>query len=378
MTCIYRYINSGKCCCFKAKNNNYCNLHANNRNLVYEIINNATDNKEQLTIHDIYKIYKYIQTTDTIYLKEIIFTTVLRLIYIQERFLINLFCFYPSINNNYISSVYDLHQKIADINKKTFIIEQSLSIKTIYKIQHLAKFILIKNHIYHHSLKDKINNTDPFTLEEITQINKNERFIYKDENNYYCFKATELLYFIQEKGNNWNPYTKKEFSYKIKRNLKIFIDYFNLINQNSYDWNTIQQAFTAVSQSIEKIGFYTNPEWFLKLTSKQIKNVIRLFKVISTSSPQISDFFKEENLKDNSIYYDFAKETIQLFENGNSHFLLCCNFIKAMSVYSNDFYSNLPEWLIDIENPLIITNPSVFGRSSRVLDIIYLINIIDE
>ena len=376
MTCIYRHINTGRSCCFKAKSNNYCNLHSNNRNLIYTIIDNSTDNKEQLTINDIYKIYRYIKTTDNIYLKDLIFTTILRNIYIKNCFLINLYHQYPLINDNNHNN---LHNRITEINKRTFEIEQSLSTTIIKKIQLLSKIIIIKPHIYRHSIKDAINNTtDPFTLEEINQINKNERFIYKDDNNYYCFKATELLYFIEDKGNNWNPYTKKEFSLKLKRNLKIFIDYFNLINNNNYSWNTTQQAFTDVSQLLEKIGFYTNPDWFLKLTTKQITNTIRLFKVISVSTQENSNYFKDSQINENSIYFDFAREIIRLFEDGNSHFLLCCNFMKAISVYSNDFYSNLPEWLYDIQSSVVITTPNQRGRTTRILDIIYLINIIDE
>ena len=38
--CIYRNINNCKSCNFKAKKN-YCNLHNNNRNIIYEIINNS-------------------------------------------------------------------------------------------------------------------------------------------------------------------------------------------------------------------------------------------------------------------------------------------------------------------------------------------------
>ena len=64
------------------------------------------------------------------------------------------------------------------------------------------------------------------------------------------------------------------------------------------------------------------------------------------------------NIDDNNIFYDFAKEIIRLFEDGNSNFLACCIFMKAISVYSNDFYNSLPEWIADIETPLIIIDNS--------------------
>ena len=62
---------------------------------------------------------------------------------------------------------------------------------------------------------------------------------------------------------------------------------------------------------------------FLKITSGQIKNIVRLFKIISATNDESIDFLNDIN--DDTIFYDFARETIKLFENGNSHFLLCCD-----------------------------------------------------
>ena len=111
----------------------------------------------------------------------------------------------------------------------------------------------------------------------------------------------------------------------IYRNLNIFIDYFKLINKNNekYKWDTIIQAYTDVSQSLEKMGFYNNTEWFLKITSKQISNIVRLYKIITMNSSNENgnenDYF--ENINETTIFFDFAREIIRLFENGNSNFL---------------------------------------------------------
>ena len=45
-SCIYRYIKTGRCCCFKTKNK-YCNMHINNKNSIYDIIDEAIDNKNK-------------------------------------------------------------------------------------------------------------------------------------------------------------------------------------------------------------------------------------------------------------------------------------------------------------------------------------------
>ena len=64
------------------------------------------------------------------------------------------------------------------------------------------------------------------------------------------------------------------------------------------------------------------------------------------------------NIDDNNIYYDFAKDIIRLFEDGNSNFLSCCIFMKSIAIYSNDFYKSLPEWIVDIETPLVVIDNS--------------------
>jgi len=386
-TCIYRHINSGRCCCFKSKNN-YCNIHINNRNSIYEIINLATENKNKLNSGDIYKIYNYIYKNDKIFVKDLMFKTFLKTIYGSNiNSLLKLYVNYIKNNHNNHHNNNHWYEKIENINKNTYEISLKIKKEQLMKIQNLFKYTLIRNHYYNNEIANKIINTaDPFTFDNISDINKKERFIYNDNNNYYCFKALELYYFIDKKGNNWNPYTKKEIEPKIIRNLKIFIQLNKLDNNPNNKWTSVIQAFTDVSQSLEKIGFYNNTEWFLKLTSRQIKNIIRLYKIMSNND---ENYFKEDDIKEETIFYDFAREIINLFEDGNSHFLLCCNFMKALSIYSNDFFTNLPEWMTDIENPLIInpsyinnnymnTSNNIFYRLINNMDIIYLINIMEN
>ena len=370
-TCIYRYIKTGRCCCFKSKNK-YCNIHINNRNCIYDIIDEAINNKNKLKIDDIYNIFKYIYTNDKIYVKELIFKTFLKTIYDTSiNTLIRIYYFLFDYNN--ITKKELIYDKIFELNKNTYDISLKLSKNQLLKITNLFKYNIIKKHIYNDDLENKINNKeDPFTFDNIKDINIKERFIYFDGNNYYCFKALELLYFIEKKENSWNPYTKKEFENNILRNLKIFIKYNNLIIKTvNNNWTSVIQAYTDVSQSLEKIGFYNNTEWFLKLTTVQIKNIIRLYKIMSDNE---DIYFNESNIKEDNIFFDFAKEIIKLFEDGNSHFILCCNFMKSLGMYSNDFYNNLPEWMVDIENPINVNINNSFHRLLNNIDIIYLIN----
>jgi virulence-associated protein VapD len=347
MNCKYRHINSCYSCNFKCKNE-YCKLHINNRNYVYEIIYNSIGIRPIKSSKEIFEIFTYIYE-NPILTKELIFKKLLSTIINKKMVLINLYSNEKFINMNMKNIIDEIYK----INYNTYILIKNHKNK-LDKLKTSIQRYLIRNHIY----KDGIeitNDTDPFTFDNINDVKKNERFIYNDGSNNYFFKAIELKYFLETNGN-WNPYTKKQINEDIIKNLDIFIKINNLIHKNKndrYNWLSVNQAFTDVSQILERMGFYNNSEWFIKLSPKQIKNIIHLFNVMSSTN---QTYFN--NIDDNNIFYDFAKEIIRLFEDGNSNFLYCCIFMKAISVYSNDFYNSLPEWIADIETPLIIIDNS--------------------
>lgn len=370
--CIFRNVNDCKNCFFKTKYNKYCSIHINNRNIIYEIINKAIGIRQIKNTYDIYEIFKYIYDTPDIYVKELIFKKILKTLFIKQWTLRSKYYYLTNYCN------YDtLIDIIFKLNLNTYKIEKKINDKQLLIIKRFLNFTVIKKHRYDPTIK-YINESDPFTFDLLEEIPLTEKFIFVEDNNNYCFRALEFKYFIRNNGN-WNPYTKKQINYEVMSNLDKFIDYFKLQKEYNNQWKTLLQAFTDVSIAIEKIGFYTNTQWFIALTHKQIRNIIRLFHVISSRNNhnQIYNFFMDlmiinnEDTSNNQIYYYFAKEIIRLFENGNANFLLCCNFMKSIGVYSNDFYNSLPEWLSDIESPIIINN-----YHSR--ELVYLINIIES
>ena len=383
-TCIYRLHNSCSLCYFNSKNNNYCSIHSNNYNIIYDIINNAIGRNE-INIKEIYNIFKYIYNNDKIYTKEFIFKACLKTLYSNLYYLVDIFKKYIKSSDNILNK--DIIHIIYLINLKTYNIEKN----NYYKTKILYRFFInniIKKHKYNPDIILN-NEEDPFTLDNINELDKNELFIYNENNeSNYFFIATELKYFIDTNGG-WNPYTKQEFTESTIRNLNYFIKYYKLNIKktlNKYEWNSIHQAFTDVSQIIEKIGFYNDTKWLLKLTSNQIKNIIKTFKLVSREYQGIENYYID--ITDNNIFYDFARETIKLFENGNDNFVLCCNFIKSIALYSDDFYNNIPEWMVDIETPNIITIPMSINDTRNNLnhlnnlfnsvDIIYFINIMNN
>jgi hypothetical protein len=100
---------------------------------------------------------------------------------------------------------------------------------------------------------------------------------------------------------------------------------------------------------MEKIGFYNNILWFTELTYIDILNCILHYTDLCTKDSLENIYFEEilDNLTDENFHYEFAKEIINLFKDGNNHFILCCNFVKSLGKVSKKFENNIPEWLDD-------------------------------
>jgi len=369
--CIYRKNNNCKSCCFTSKYNNYCAIHTNNYNVVYDIINKAIG-RNDINSCELYNIFKYIYNSNDIYTKEFIFKACLKTLFSSNKVLLS---HYKNLKktNDIIDSVFQL-------NFKTYLIEKE-NLDKINKLNNIFIYNKLKKHIF--NSKIILNNAeDPFTMDNINDIDKKKLFIYNENNTNYFFIATELKYFIDTNGK-WNPYTKQEIPDNVIKSLNDFINYFKLNPHhkiNRFEWSSIHQAYTDVSQIIEKIGFYNDTRWFLKLTSIQIKNIIKTFKLVSRNNEESNEYFV--NITDNNIFYDFAREIIRLFENGNERFMLCCNFIKSIALYNDDFYNNIPDWMVDIETPNLITiEQMTFNASnliSNTMEILYFINIMNN
>lgn len=347
--CIYRNPDTCGCCNFMVdpfSNNSYCQKHRFNENRLYDIINYAIG-RVPIDDYQIYKLFKYIYDSDFIYTKEFIFKGCMKILFINK------------IDN------YQLNLNTYNIEKYHY-----------KKYQIIHRFFMnsiIKKYRYNPEIKLH-NVEDPFTMDNINDIeNKNELFLFDN----YFFIATELKYYIDTNGL-WNPYNKKEFEPYLINHLNHFIFKYKLEKKksiNKYEWSSIQQAFTDVSQIIEKVGFYNDPRWLLKLTSKQIRRIIKTFKLAARDNSG-NDYFN--NITDNNIFYDFAREIIKLFENGNDNFMLCCHFIKSIALYNDDFYNNIPDWMADIEMPIattVITIPLSAANNSifNSAEILYLL-----
>jgi hypothetical protein len=372
-TCIYRKTNCLKCKINATINNEYCETHIRHANIIFNILDKFLDNKKIITNDDIYSllVFIYLQYNNKQY-----FCNIIDYLYINKY---KLFSILNKYDNKYLllklkkqqiidyihNLLYNTY-KISQDDNKTFL---------IIKLQRHARKYLINKLGVTYENEDSVNDEDAFTCDKIKEMPCNIKFSFKDKlGHLYTFNSIELDYFIKKVGA-WNPYTKELLSEELINKLKLF----NIYNKNklksideNYNWQTPLQAYTDVSQIIEKIGFYNNVEWFMKLTYINIKNIVRNFHLTTIDIPNSKKYFKDTITIQNYVY-DFSKNIIKLFENGNDHYLLCCKFIKSLGLYSPEFYNNMPVWLLSIDENLSYDTSNI-RRENMILYPINLSN----
>ena len=146
------------------------------------------------------------------------------------------------------------------------------------------------------------NDTDFFTLEEMTEIPYNQFISYVDEeNNTWGFNILSLYnLFLKSEKDVLNPYTRNKISVNILTNinnviklskcLKIVCD--TKLHDISNDFTNkkkIEMRSLELFQKIDELGNYTNMKWFLDLNRQQIVRLIREMADIWFYRAQITD-----------------------------------------------------------------------------------------
>jgi hypothetical protein len=210
----------------------------------------------------------------------------------------------------------------------------------------------------------------------ISDIPSRRLFTIKDDKGIYGYDVVELEYFvrncIKEGITPYNPYTREAFSDKVLWMMNMKIKFGHIAKKtDDCRWTTDMNAYTDLSIEIERRGFYNNPEWFKKMPRHDFIKCIKLFRDFSSTIEESKGYFLNINVEDEdniSFVYDFCKEGIRLFRECNDDlYILCCNFMKSLAICSNDFYSNIPEWLSTYETPSYVSNlPNLSNFNSLI------------
>ena len=387
--CIYR---KKKCfhICNKTtiKNSFYCcyHIHSKKKHLC-KIFHNVLEDSHDLTNADIYNIYEYIlentdecSGSDDIFIN-ILFIDLLKMIPIGK--LSNIYKDY--LNNDTIATTKsaksahsarsDIYTNIYMLNKKTYDYNKICDTNALINLQNIVKYKLM-------CISDSLNtcylnDEELFTTVNVADIHPRKLFTIKDikgnvntvngSSGAYAFDIVELEYFVRrclaDNLEPYNPYTRELLSEKVLWKMRMKIKYDGIIiKKEACVWTTEMNAYTDLSIEIERRGFYNNPEWFKKMTKSDLWKCIKLFSDFSRNIEESSKYFL--NISDDSFTYDFCKESIRMFRECNDDlYVLCCNYMKALALCSNDFYNNVPDWLSTFETTSHIASTGVAGVS---------------
>jgi hypothetical protein len=255
-----------------------------------------------------------------------------------------------------------IYNKIFLLNYNTYLFSNKCNKHILKYFQNVVKYKILC--IQDSSNTNFLNEEDLFTTENINNIDADMLFTIKDIKGTYAFNIVELEYFVRKCLNDnivpYNPYTREALQDKIIWRLNMKMKYHNIAKRKDEClWTTEMNAFTDLSIEIERRGFYNNPEWFKKMSRNDFLKCIKLFRDFSRDVEESKKYFL--NINDDTFTYDFCKESIKMFnECKDDLYILCCNYMKSIALCSNDFYSNLPEWLSTYETPSYISSISNF------------------
>lgn len=197
-----------------------------------------------------------------------------------------------------------------------------------------------------------VNETDPFTLEPIIEIDPSLLFSYKDSHGHiYIFRGHDFAHHIDINGP-YNPLNRDIVSsYTIYR-LKCFIEKSSHLHNFEYVWHTPKEAFLDVLYDYEKFGIYTLLDWFIQLNIAQIINIFILFNAIMTENEM--DLFDIKMLDEslmNQHNQDMAQMALALemkklieLDHPKKFYFICSLFIIIATV-DKTIGRALPHWI---------------------------------
>jgi hypothetical protein len=135
------------------------------------------------------------------------------------------------------------------------------------------------------------NDTDFFTMDELTNIPYNQFFSYKDNDGFiYGFDIISFNNLIYKTdGVIKNPYNRHNISNEVITDLRTLLRLSNILNidisikiSNIYDEITVKQSLElrvlALFQKMDELGNYTNSSWFMNLNMSQLHKLFNELK----------------------------------------------------------------------------------------------------
>lgn len=199
-----------------------------------------------------------------------------------------------------------------------------------------------------------INDTDPFTLENIAELQPHMIFSFIDEdNNVFAFHAPELDCAVRQ-GQAVNPYTRKPIPSPDLKRLDMLMSYLpkKILPFAPDTWNNAMDAYHDVCGEYQRLfGIYIQPEWFTSLTEDDVEYIFYTFHVRTHQSSRhlrISLLRRPPCKPWGEHLFVLAHEMWRLAQDHTNpyHMLWMCMMLMTVAEVSNDMV--LPDWVFSI------------------------------
>lgn len=336
--CIYFLRNRMGHRCLKSCRNHYCYAHSKQYQLLQEYLNDYFLDR----IYSLNDIYLYFNDLPIDIIKIIVgyLTNHSTL----KDYLLNLNLIQT---NTYYTKNQLLHRIILHHRKLHHVSKYDVALRI------LQNKWLMQSEKGPYTSHNAVNDSDPFTLELINDINPSLLFSYKDTHgNIYVFKGHEFAHHIDINGP-YNPLNRDLLSgYTIYR-LRNFIERTPYTHNFNYTWHTPKEAFLDVLYEYEKFGLYTILDWFIQLNFAQIINIFILFNgTILNYQIDLFDIKMLDNALLNNHNQEMAQmalanEMKKLIELEHSEkFFLVCSLFTVIAVVDQNVRRALPQWVL--------------------------------
>jgi hypothetical protein len=245
-----------------------------------------------------------------------------------------------------------------DIRKQKIAIAYDI-VSLAWEIWHLQKdsrkIMAINRLKYMWKSKHKpVNVTDPFTLEEITDILHSERFRFRDKGHIFVFHGPSFYEHVFMHRKSMNPLTLRPLTHTVCK---------LLWHAHGIQWaipveeyvDTPTAVFASVTIELEqRHGIFIQPEWLHRLDIIDIMGIFTLFHhIIKNSDCHYMSRDVEQNafmqgMKQLQLALAHQMLDIITSENPPSYYVCC--LIVTLSRYIPELNESVPEWIHDTVN----------------------------
>jgi len=244
--------------------------------------------------------------------------------------------------------------------------KRDLAVK-VYKIWRLHVYRVWRQ--LHNIKKEYTNETDFFSLQNISEISNRNLFVITEEKNNFAFDIVSFYHLIK-KGSMLNPYNREPFDiHMIERfnKLMLYSKWLQIpielnIETAVSSEKTIEFRILAVFQTIEELGFYTNPQWVYELSTNKLVKFVSELRDIWNYRAEISIETKRlicppngTPFRNNNMIYiqtdnikEYVISIVERFINplatNEYKYLGSCYVLQALTLVSSNAAESLP-WL---------------------------------